>query len=98
MKGHWIENKWVLAKSQETIAVHNPATEEVLEQVPSGSEADVHLAVETAKAAFEIWRKTPAIDRANMLHEVSGKMRANWTELVELSTLEEGKPGSRYRY
>ena len=94
MKGHWIENKWVLGKSQETIAVHNPATEEVLEQVPSGTEADVHRAVESAKAAFEIWRKTPAIDRANLLHEASAKMRANWAELVELLTLEEGKPVS----
>lgn len=94
MKGHWIDNKWVLSKSQETISVRNPATEEVLEQVPSGTEADVQRAVESAKAAFEIWRKTPAIDRANMLHEASAKMRANWTELVELLTLEEGKPVS----
>ncbi|MFC1922651.1 aldehyde dehydrogenase family protein [Chloroflexota bacterium] len=94
MKGHWIDNKWVLTKSQETIAVYNPATEEMLEQVSSGTEADVQRAVESAKAAFEIWRKTPAIDRANLLHEASAKMRANWTELVELLTLEEGKPVS----
>jgi len=53
MKAHWIKNKWVLGKSQETITVYNPATEEVLEQVPSGTAADVHHAVESAKAAFE---------------------------------------------
>ncbi len=48
MKGHWIENKWVVGESQDVINVHNPATEEVLEQVPSGTAADVYLAVETA--------------------------------------------------
>jgi betaine-aldehyde dehydrogenase len=92
MKGHWIENEWVLGESGEIIAVNNPATEEILDQVPAGTVSDANRAVESAKTAFGGWRKTPAIDRANMLHEVSAKMRANWTELVELLTLEEGKP------
>ena len=92
MKGHWIDNKWVIGETEEFISVHNPATEEILDQVPSGSEEDALRAVESAKAAFESWRKTPAIERAALLHEASAKMRANWTELVEMLTLEEGKP------
>jgi acyl-CoA reductase-like NAD-dependent aldehyde dehydrogenase len=94
MKGHWIDNQWVVDVSREVIEVHNPATEEVLDQVPSGTAADVHQAVESAKMAFELWRKTPAVDRANLLHEATAKMRTNWKELIELLTLEEGKPVS----
>ena len=94
MKGHWIKNQWVGTESETRIDVHNPATEEIIEQVPSGSQADVEHAVEAAKIAFDSWRKTPAIERAALLHEASAKMRANWDELVNMLTLEEGKPVS----
>ena len=94
MKGHWIKNQWVGTESETRIDVHNPATEEIIEQVPSGSQADVEHAVRVAKTAFESWRKTPAIERAALLHEASAKMRANWDELVNMLTLEEGKPVS----
>jgi betaine-aldehyde dehydrogenase len=92
MKGHWINNKWFGIDTGQVIEVHNPATEEVLDQVPAGTEADAYQAVEAAKSAFEVWRKTPAVERAGLLHEASAKIRANWDQLVELLTLEEGKP------
>ncbi|MFL7892167.1 MAG: aldehyde dehydrogenase family protein [Anaerolineales bacterium] len=92
MKGHWINNEWFGADTGQVIEVHNPATEEVLDLVPAGTEADTYRAVEAAKSAFESWRKTAAVERANLLHEASAKIRANWEQLVELLTLEEGKP------
>jgi betaine-aldehyde dehydrogenase len=94
MKGHWIDNQWMDGKTEDFIEVRNPATEEILDRVSAGSEEDAHRAIESARAAFEIWRKTPAIERAAMLHEATAKMRANWDELVNLLTLEEGKPVS----
>ncbi len=94
MKGHWIANQWVAGSTAEFIDVRNPATEEILERVPAGSEADALRAIEAAKSAFDGWRKTPAIDRAALLHEATAKMRTNWSALVELLTLEEGKPFS----
>lgn len=94
MKAHWINNKWQSGDAQETILVQDPATEELLDQVPAGTESDAYRAVESAREAFEGWRKTPAIDRASMLHEVSAAIKANWEELVKLLTLEEGKPVS----
>jgi acyl-CoA reductase-like NAD-dependent aldehyde dehydrogenase len=39
LNGHWLDNKVVTGTSGETIAVHNPATDEVLGIVPSGTEA-----------------------------------------------------------
>jgi acyl-CoA reductase-like NAD-dependent aldehyde dehydrogenase len=92
MKGHWIDNQWVDGDQEDFIEVRNPATEEILERVPAGSESDALHAIDSAKAAFDVWRKTPAIERAALLHEATTKMRANRSELVELLTLEEGKP------
>ncbi len=92
-KGHWIDNQFTPGHSQgETITVTDPATEEVLGSVPAGTGADIAAAVESAERAFKEWRRVPANERADMLHEVSAKMRDNWDALVELLTLEEGKP------
>lgn len=92
MKQHWISNQWVPSDSNEAIEVRNPATEELLDRASAGTQADVNKAVEAAQSAFEGWRKTSAVERASMLHEVSARMRANWDDLAKQLTLEEGKP------
>lgn len=92
MKAHWINNKWVAGDSSDAIGVHNPATEERLDQVPAGTEADALRAVEAARTAFDGWRKTSAVERAHLLHEVAANVRQHWDALVEQLTLEEGKP------
>ncbi|NLH07849.1 MAG: aldehyde dehydrogenase [Chloroflexi bacterium] len=92
MRAHWINNEWTQGEATGTIPVENPATQEILDEVPDGTEADAHRAVEAAKAAFREWRKLSAVERAHMLHEVSRRAREHWDELVELLTLEQGKP------
>jgi betaine-aldehyde dehydrogenase len=92
MKGHWISNQWLAGDSREAIEVINPATEERLGRVPAGTEEDAQVAIESAKVAFDEWRRTPAVERAHMLHEVAAKIRTNWDALTEMLTLEQGKP------
>jgi betaine-aldehyde dehydrogenase len=88
----YINGQFTTGASKESIEVHNPATEEVLDAVPRGTPADAAAAVSAAKAAFDGWRRTPANERAKLLHEVAAKIRAHWDEIVRLLTLEEGKP------
>jgi len=92
VRAHWINNEWTQGEATGTIPAENPATQEILDEVPDGTEADAHRAVEAAKAAFREWRKLSAVERAHMLHEVSRRAREHWDELVELLTLEQGKP------
>lgn len=92
MQGHWINNERVRGDAARSITVHNPATEEVLDRVPEGTRDDALAAVEAAQAAFDGWRRTPALERAAMLQEVANKVRANFDALARLLTLEEGKP------
>ncbi len=88
----YINGKFTSGKSSERIQIINPATEEVVGDSPRGTEADAHAAVSAASAAFLTWKRLPANERAAALHQVAAKIRAHHDELVELLTLEEGKP------
>ncbi|MGQ0601143.1 MAG: aldehyde dehydrogenase family protein, partial [Anaerolineales bacterium] len=92
MKLMYINGQWTQGHAQETIAVHNPATEEVLDVAPRGTPADADAAVAAASAAFDSWRRLGANQRARWLHDVSEKVRAHQHKLVRLLTLEQGKP------
>ncbi len=89
---HFINGEWLDAEGGETMAVDDPATEEIIAQVPAGDERDVARAVETAKRAFGEWRWLSANARAELLHEAAHKTRAHWDDLVTLLTREQGKP------
>ncbi|TDI41668.1 MAG: aldehyde dehydrogenase family protein [Acidobacteria bacterium] len=49
---------------ERNFAVENPATEEVIEDVPRARAEDVDLAVAAASAAFEDWWHLPGLDKA----------------------------------
>ncbi len=88
----YINGQFSGGTATERITVINPATEEVLGDVPRGTPADVSEAVAAAQAAFPRWKRTPANERAAALHAVANKIRAHHAELVRLLTQEEGKP------
>jgi acyl-CoA reductase-like NAD-dependent aldehyde dehydrogenase len=88
----YINNKHTTGQATEIIPVINPATEEILDEVPRHTPEDTYQAVKAAKTAFQEWKKTPANDRAAALHQVAGKIRDNHDDIVRLLTQEEGKP------
>lgn len=88
----WINGSFVLAKDGRTLAVHDPATEETIAYAPAGSAPDVSAAVDAASAAFPAWRRMPAGERAELLHEVARKLTERTEELAVLLTREGGKP------
>lgn len=88
----FINGEFTSSSAREPIQVIDPATEEILGEAASGTPDDASAAVLAAKKAFPEWRKTPASERAAMLHAVAEKMRSHHDELVRLLTQEEGKP------
>lgn len=72
--------------------VVNPATEEVIGQVPDCGEADLDRAVAAARAAFPAWSARPIEDRRAALMQISGIIKENRDELMHLLTSEQGKP------
>src|SRR4029453_6647357 len=88
---NWIGGQWVEAAAKKYENVYNPATEEILAQVPLSSEADVDAAVQTAKLAFESWSRTPVPKRARVLFKYQQLLVDHWEELARLITTENGK-------
>ena len=54
---HWINGKNVAGSDY--FHTTNPATGEVLAEVASGGEAEIHQAVAAAKEAFPTWANLP---------------------------------------
>jgi len=74
------------------LAVENPATEETVTEVRQPSPEQLDAAIGGAREAFRVWAGTPAVERAELLHEVATRMRARTDELARAMTLEGGKP------
>lgn len=80
------------AASNDEIEVVNPATEEVVDTVPSGSAEDVELAVETAKLAFDGWAQTDVEERAAVIGKAADLIEESAKDLAATLTTEQGKP------
>lgn len=93
----FIDGEWTEARSGNTLGVLNPATEEVIRDIPYGTREDVRRAVEAAGAAFEAWSRTTAYERAEILKRAAEQMRARQEEMAQQLTREQGKtlPESR---
>ncbi len=81
-----------VAGDGDPIAVENPFTEDTVATVGTPSAAQLEAAIAAAAEAQRGWERTPAVERAEMLHEVASALRARTDELAELMTLEGGKP------
>lgn len=93
----FINGAWLEAGSRDTSAVINPATGVVLGRLPLATAADLEQALNAAKDAFEIWRRTVPAERARILRSAAGLMRQRAEQIATLMTLEEGKPLSESR-
>jgi betaine-aldehyde dehydrogenase len=90
----YINGEWVDSKSNKTFPVYDPASEEVIAQVPDSNADDVNRAVAAAKAAFESepWSTTTAQERGRILFRLADKIRQNLAALAELEARNCGKP------
>ena len=88
----FINGEFVPNGDREMLDVINPATEEVISQVPKATKADVDAAVDAAFEAQKSWGKLPAIQRANYLMELAGLVRENRELFARTNTEEMGKP------
>lgn len=76
----------------ETLKVINPATGEVMEEVPVTTREELDAAVARARSGFREWRRVPGLERAELFHEISRRFREHGDELAEIMTREGGKP------
>ena len=70
----------------------NPATGEVVGQIPDSNEKDINIAVESAKKAFPAWSVSPVEQRFRILNRIAELIEENLDELAIAETNDNGKP------
>lgn len=92
--GQFIGGQFAAPSSASTVAVENPATEEILMQVPAGSVEDVDSAVAAAVAAKADWAAKTPKDRSSVLLRIADVIEANRGLLETLEAANTGKPAA----
>ena len=70
----------------------NPATGELIGQVPDSNERDVNDAVQAARQAFPAWSVTPIEKRFKILNRIAELIDQHLDELAYAETTDNGKP------
>ncbi|WP_311272847.1 MULTISPECIES: aldehyde dehydrogenase family protein [unclassified Rhizobium] len=86
----FINGEWTPALASETVAVTNPATEEVVAHIAMGGVADVDAAVTAARDAFSSWSLTTPEHRADLLEKLRIALEKRSELIAQCLTLEMG--------
>ncbi|HEY4200662.1 MAG TPA: aldehyde dehydrogenase family protein [Devosiaceae bacterium] len=92
VKSMLIDGEWVTGASGSLIDVYNPATGQVIAQVPDGGREDVARAVAAARRAFDtgVWEALGPSGRAKCLWRIGDLIEQNIEELAALESLNNG--------
>jgi len=86
-----LDGKFIESETREWRDVVNPATQEVLAQVPFATDAEIDAAVASAKAAFKTWRNTPIAARARVMLKLQALVREHMSRIAQTLSAEQGK-------
>ena len=90
---NFIGGKWVAPSTADYFENVNPADRaDVIGRFPLSGDEDVARAVQSAKCGFEVWKKTPAPARGDVLRRVGDILARRKDEIADLMTREMGKP------
>ena len=86
-----IGGEWVTGGGREVLPVINPATEEVLGELPLATRADLDQALCAARDAYPAWRAMPPHERGRILKRAAALLRERADHIARIATMEEGK-------
>jgi succinate-semialdehyde dehydrogenase / glutarate-semialdehyde dehydrogenase len=88
----FVNGKWIQANNGETLPVYNPATGELIGNVPNLGANETQLAINFAHAAWDGWKKLLAKQRSALLRKWFDLILENQEDLALIMTSEQGKP------
>ncbi len=88
----YIDGEWVRGEGDDRLAVHNPATGELLGHVPALGRSQTAAAIAAADRAWPQWRKLTARERSRILRRWYDLILENQDDLAAIMTAEQGKP------
>ncbi|MFH7767579.1 CoA-acylating methylmalonate-semialdehyde dehydrogenase [Acinetobacter sp. BSP-28] len=86
-----INGEFVESKTSHWQDIVNPATQEVLGQVPFATPEEVNAAIAAAQNAFASWRQTPIQARMRIMLKLQDLIRSNLKSIAQVLTAEQGK-------
>lgn len=87
-----IDGETVTGGHRPTIAVTNPATGEVLGNLPCATVEDLDRAAAAAARTFDPWKRTSSARRSEILRRAAQITREREQQIAQVLTLEQGKP------
>ena len=90
--GLYIDGNFIGAEGRKTEPVLNPASGEVLAQLPHATREDLDRALAAAQRAFTTWSRTSPLERSAVLRKVAELARARADAIGRNITLDQGKP------
>ena len=87
-----IDGKRIPSRSGNYSTILNPATEEIIAYVASGTAEDLDVAVRAARAALKVWNGMRAAERGIILNRLTDLMEKHQEELIALESINAGKP------
>ena len=88
----YVGRGWIEAGNGATIAVTNPANDDVIGHIPDLGAIEINRAIDEAGQALPQWRALLAKERAHILRQWAALMRRYKEDLAAIITLEQGKP------
>jgi len=88
----FIDGAWQDAADGRTLAVRNPATEQVIGRVAHASRADLDRALAAVQKGFETWRGMTPAARGQIMRKAAELLRARAEPIAQMLTQEQGKP------
>src|SRR6202049_4374937 len=88
----FIGGEWVDGSGSESQQVINPATGEVMAEVPKGTQEDVDRAVKAARTAYTDWFETVPKERSEMLLKLADAILVDAEEIANIESANVGKP------
>ncbi len=88
----YIDGEFVKDGGRREQPVFNPATGEVIAQLPHASKTDLDRALAAASRAFKTWRQSSPLDRSRILRRVAELSRERQQDIGRNITLDMGKP------
>ena len=86
-----LDGKLIESRTSEWRDVINPATQEVLAQVPFATDEELDAAVASAKKAYKSWKNTPLAARARIMLKLQALVREHMSRIAQTLSAEQGK-------
>ncbi len=83
----FIGGEFIESETNEWLPVTNPATQDVLGDVPFATYQEIDRAVASAKEAFQTWREVPTPERARLMLRYQDLLKKNHDDIARILSL-----------